>query len=193
MINRQPTTEQVVSIAFFLVFLTALVFLAVMPFYKLAELKQEYDTIESSLATLDKRLAREGRLREENKNLIAVGQDASLLLKGETIGIAGADLQRLMNRLILENKGTTTTSQILSPKEEGDLIRISMSLALTVDTDGLRDLLYNIETGSPLIFIDQLSVNAGSREEWARPDPHFMGPLEVTLQVSAYTAKREAS
>lgn len=193
MTYSRSTMERFGSLAVLLVLLMAAAALAAAPFYKWTELQHEYQKNEASLAALNKDLVREAVLRKENEKLIAAGQDTSLLLEGETTGIAGANLQSLMNSLVLENHGKPTTSQILAPKEEGDLIRISMSMSLTVDTDGLRDVLHSIETQSPLIFIDDLSVSSGTAEVWSRPDPHLMGPLEVTLQVSAFVSKNKAS
>lgn len=169
--------------------LLALALIAAAPFYQYVQLRQVSDTEQAGLATSNAELARESHLREENKQLIATGQDASLLLEGDTTGIAGANLQQLMSTLVVENKGTPTTSQILAPKAEYDLVRIGMSLSLSIDTDGLVNLLHSIETRSPLIFIDELKVSSADSSSFSAPDPNFMGPLEVTLIVSGYTSK----
>lgn len=180
-------TENWTSASILLAMVLALAAIAIMPFYKYAQLKQINQAGLENLSALNANLAQAAQLREENKQLIASPQDASLLLEGDTTGIAGANLQQLMSTLVVENKGTATTSQILAPKIEDDLVRIGMSLSLTIGTDGLRDLLHSIETRSPLIFIDQLTVSAS--DTWSAPDPNYLGPLEVTLAVSAYTLR----
>ncbi len=192
MTSSRINVDNFINVGVLIVLLVGLAAFAVGPYYKYHQFKQAHEANGAALGKLDLELSSAGKLKEENLQLIAIGQDASLLLDGETTGIAGANLQRLMSALIVENKGTPTTSQIIAPKSEDDLVRISMSLSLTINTDGLRDLLHSIETRSPLIFIDELNVSSADAETWSSPDPNFMGPLEVTLLVSGYTLKGKA-
>jgi general secretion pathway protein M len=138
-------------------------------------------------------MAREGALRKENSELAAVGEDASLLLlQGETTGIAGANLQKLMSGLVLQHGGAASSIQILPTKEDGNLVRIPISLSISVGIDGLRDILYGLETGAPLLFIDDITIRSESAE-FGTTDPHYLGPLDVTLQISGYALRNEAS
>jgi general secretion pathway protein M len=159
---------------------------AVAPFIRLSALEQTIAENQESLLKLRGQITREGELRKENSDLAALGQDSSLLLEGEKTGIAGANLQRLMNALVLEHGGTASSFQILPPKEDGNLVRIPMSLSISVGIDGLRDILHSIETGSPLIFIDDIIVRS-AQDDFRAPDPHYLGPLDVTLQLSGFT------
>jgi general secretion pathway protein M len=43
-----------------------------------------------------------------------------------------------------------------------------------------------------LIFIDDITVRA-QQNDFHAPDPHYLGPLDVTLQVSAFAMKNGAS
>lgn len=179
-------------------FAVALLFLAIAvlgaaaaaPYIQLARIDSEIAAQEAELTKLRRDHADEASLREENANLISSGQSATLLLEGETIGIAGATLQRLIADLVVAHNGTASSLQVLPPATEDDLVRISLSLSLSVGIDGLQGFLHALETGQPLIFIDDIRVRSG-QSEFSVPDPHLLGPLDVTLQVSAFAAKKE--
>jgi general secretion pathway protein M len=167
--------------------------LATLPFLRLGTLEQTIAQSQSELLELRKEIAREGALRKENTALAASDQDARLLLlEGETTGIAGANLQKLMSGLVLAHGGEATSFQILPPKEDGNLMRIPMGLSIRVGIDGLRDIIHGLETSTPLIFIDDITIRA-EQDDFRAPDPHFLGPLDVTLQVSGFAYKHEAS
>lgn len=166
--------------------------MAALPFVRVSSLEQTIEQKQNELFQLRKQITREGELRRENSDLAALGHDASLLLEGETTGIAGANLQRLLHELVLEHDGAASSFQILPPKEDGNLMRIPISLSIRVGMDGLRDILYRIETGTPLIFIDDITLRPAPKR-FRAPDPHFLGPFDVTLQVSAFALKNEAS
>ncbi len=105
----------------------------------------------------------------------ALGQDKSLLLEGDKTGVAGANLQSLVNGLVTANGGTASSIQILPPKEDGNLMRISVSLSINVGTDGLRDIVHSLETGTPLIFIDDIVVRE-IHDDFRPPEPHYHRP-----------------
>ncbi len=172
--------------------LAAMATIAGAPFLFLGELDKMVAQNQGALAKLRSEITREGDLLKENVDLVALGQDASLLLEGDKTGIAGANLQRLLSELIAEHGGTASSFQVLPPKEDGNLMRIPMSLSISVGIDGLRDILHGLETGTPLIFIDDIVVRS-AQESFGAPDPHYLGPLEVSLQVSAFASHNGAS
>jgi len=172
--------------------LTVIGLLAALPFVRVSWLEQAIAHQQNELLQLRKQIAQEGQVRKENSDLAALGQDSNLLFEGETTGISGANMQRLINDLVVEYGGSASSFQILPPKEDGNLVRIPMSLSISVGIDGLRDILHRIETGTPLIFIDDITMRPAPKN-YRAPGPHFLGPFDVTLKVSAFTRKNEAS
>jgi general secretion pathway protein M len=167
--------------------------LAAMPFIQLSVIEQTMVEDRSELAKLRQEIAREAELRKENAAL-AVSDKAArrLLLEGKTTGIAGANLQKILGRLAVEHAGQATSFQILPPQEDGNLMRIPLSLNIRVSIDGLRDIVHGLETSTPLLFIDDIMVRSDI-DDGEAPDPNFLGPLDVRLQVSGYVYKNEAS
>lgn len=187
-LNHSLQSTFAVALLFFAV--AALGATAAVPYIQLAHIDSEIANQQSELMRLGRDHADEATLRQENESLMSSGQSATLLLEGETIGIAGATLQRLIADLVVAHNGTASSLQVLPPATEDDLVRISLSLSLSVDINGLQGFLHALETGQPLIFIDDIRVRSG-QSEFAVPDPHLLGPLDVTLQVSAFAAKKE--
>lgn len=186
---RLHSFSAIASLALFALVIASLGAVAVVPYLYFRALDVQASALQVRLSEHRKLLVQEGDVRKENEHLLSIGQEASLLLEGETTGIAGANLQKLINDVILAHKGNPASARILNPKEDGELVRIGMSLSIVVGIDGLRDILHSIETGTPLIFIDDISVHTSQDVSWAQPDPHYLGPLDVTLQVSGYALK----
>lgn len=166
--------------------------IAASPYWRLSMLDESIARNQDKLVTLRQQISKQAELRQENKALAALGQETDLLLDGGTTGIAGANLQKLMNDLVLRHGGAASSFQLLPPQEEGTLMRIAMSLSVSVGIDGLRNILYDIETGAPLIFIDGITVRQSGRERRVA-DPHFLGPFDVNLRVSGFVLNEKMS
>jgi len=163
---------------------------AVAPYVQLNRVETDIARQMTELGRLRRQTTEEAKMRQENESLIASGQSTNLLLEGETTGIAGATLQKLIADLVLAHGGTASSLQVLPPADESNLVRISLSLSISVGIDGLQGFLYTLEAGQPLMFVDDIRIRSG-QDEFAAPDPHLLGPLDVTLQVSAFAAKKE--
>ncbi len=175
------------SLAVLLVVLLTLGGVAAAPLVQVAMLENSIAEKQALLPQLRAKVAHEDKLRKEHADLAALGQDKSLLLEGDKTGVAGANLQSLVNSLVTANGGTASSIQILPPKEDGNLMQISVSISINVGIDGLRDIVHSLETGMPLIFIDDITVRA-IHDDFRPPEPHYIGPLDVTLQVSGFAA-----
>jgi general secretion pathway protein M len=180
------------SVAILLVLLVATIAIAATPFTHVTALESAIAEKQSLLPQLRAKVAYEDKLRKEHADLAALGQDKSLLLEGDKTGVAGANLQSLITSLVSANGGSASSIQILPPKEDGNLMQISVSVSINVGTDGLRDIIHTLETGTPLIFIDDVTVRA-IHDDFRPPEPHYIGPLDVTLQVSGFAAQSGAS
>jgi general secretion pathway protein M len=178
------------AVALLLMAIVMMIALAAAPYIQLDRVVTALAERTSELSRLRGHAAEEATLRQENEGLMASGQSETLLLAGETVGIAGATLQKLIADLVLAHDGTASSLQVLPPSTESDLVRISLSLSISVGIDGLQGFLYALEAGQPLMFIDDIQIRSGL-SEFTAPDPHLLGPLDVTLQVSAFATKKE--
>jgi general secretion pathway protein M len=77
-------------------------------------------------------------------------------------------------------------------EEQGSLGRVALRLSISVGIDGLRDIVHAIETGKPLLFVDDLTVRTVQQKDGGT-DPHYLGPLQVDLQLSGFRLKDRAA
>ena len=98
--------------------------------------------------------------------------DPSLFLSGPTLTIAAAALEQRIKDIARKSGGALTSSQVEpdSPDAKDGLVRLTASIE--VDQSGLQPILYDIEAGTPFLFVDKLSVQSpedfGEAEEGGR-------------------------
>ena len=172
-------------VAMLVLFVVIMVALAAAPYTRLGMNKQNIEEKRVLLAKIRKNLIKQATLGQENERLAALSQEASYLLEGATTGIAGATLQKLVIELVRNHNGAASSFQILAPEKDHNLTRIAVSLTIRIGIDGLRNFLYDLETGMPLIFINDLTVRSPDNvRKTAGPD--FLGPYDVTMTVSGF-------
>ncbi|GBF27463.1 hypothetical protein MnTg02_02516 [bacterium MnTg02] len=180
--------KAIVPVAMLVLFVAIMVALAATPYTRIGMNEQNIEEKRVLLAKIRKNLIKQATLGQENERLAALSQEASYLLEGATTGIAGATLQKLVIELVRNHNGVASSFQILAPEKDHNLTRIAVSLTIRIGIDGLRNYLYDLETGMPLIFINNLTVRSPDNvRKTAGPD--FLGPYDVTMTVSGFVVR----
>ena len=178
MTPNNDRTSALLALSLLVLGLAGMLGLAAAPYLRLTALTQETAENRQLLAALTSRMARQSAR--------SGGADpAVLLLQGETSGIAGAALQRQINDHVSAAGGRASSFQLLPPRESGGTTRLALGFAMRIDIGGLRDVLHAIETGEPLLFVDDIAIRAA--ENAARESEG--GALDVTMQVSSSLLK----
>lgn len=155
--------------------------LAATPYLGLAALTEETAESRQLLAALEAQMARQSA-RGSGTDPVA------LMLQGETPGIAGAALQRQINDHVSAAGGRASSFQLLPHGESGGTTRLALGFAMRIGIDGLRDVLHAIETGKPLLFVDDIAIHmTGNGASGSEGD--VLGSLDVTMQVSSFLLK----
>lgn len=110
-----------------------------------------------------------------------------MLVAGETSGLAGAELQRIVTELARRSGLSLRSAHVAPTKREADLAAIGVEVSLQGQTEGLRTFIHAIETGTPILFIETLAVRSVPSYQ-AVPQPVS---LDVTLRVRGYGAGKE--
>jgi general secretion pathway protein M len=169
--------------------------------YLLADrvLVAQYRYYQTHLEQQQGRLAQLERMaasREPIQRLIAgIQQDrdtAAQYLPQSAPSLAAAELQQRVKAVVETVGGTLRSTQALPPTEEGNAVRVTVSAALTGDTESLQKILYELEAQTPLLFVDNLDVTA--RENRPRlPNGQLASytrvQLNVQFEVSGYLRK----
>lgn len=104
-----------------------------------------------------------------------------IYLASPSAGLARAELLSLLGRLIDAADGRVVETQMVSEESTGPSERIALQATLDIGNDGLADLLHAIETGLPVLDVDEVTMVRAPRGE--RSGPLL---LRVTLVVHGY-------
>lgn len=111
---------------------------------------------------------------------------AWVYLEGASDALAAAALQERVRALAAEAGGELRSTQILPASDDAGLRRIGLRIQLGLDAEALQSVLHELETGTPLVFVDNLVVRARQqarrRAMISEDDP----TLEVALDLYGY-------
>jgi general secretion pathway protein M len=114
------------------------------------------------------------------------GQPGDLLVVAGSETLAAAAVDRLVRGSVLKASATVLSSRA-SVDRDGDkaMRRIAVEAVVEGGMDALQRLLFKLETGSPMIFVEELSLQPTmvSGDRSARDDGRI---LNATLALSAY-------
>jgi len=82
----------------------------------------------------------------------------SVFVEGRTVTIAGAALVQRFTEAISKVGGSVQSTQVELPAARGNENRISVVASCELEQPALQQLLYDLEAGSPFLFVDQLHV-----------------------------------
>jgi type II secretory pathway component PulM len=131
-------------------------------------------------------LIMEGRRRYERRLTDAqqlVTQLEQLLLPGEKLTLASAELQAMLHKAAGESGVTIVSENIHAPKKAEGFTQVTVELTMNADLKKLRDFLYKIEGSRKLLTVPKLLLNAN----FPRPGAE----LQVTVAISGYTKGSE--
>jgi general secretion pathway protein M len=129
--------------------------LAVIAWLALASLAGDYADYTAAADLLDRL---EGRKPATGPSGLASGMSGSPFLEGRTVTIAGAALQQRVVGAVRDAGGNVLSSQVDLQGSQAKQGYISLSANCEVGQGALQQLLYDLESGMPFLFIDQLVV-----------------------------------
>ena len=101
--------------------------------------------------------------------------------------LAGAELQDLVRGAIEKNSGRITTIQGAPPRDDGRFRQIGINVQLFATTPNLQKILFALETQTPYVLVDSITVRPLNAFRGFKPAPGIDPELSVMLEVSAFT------
>jgi general secretion pathway protein M len=101
-----------------------------------------------------------------------------LFLGGRTMTIAGATLEQRIKDAVERSGGVLTSSEVESDSPDAKDGFVRLTASIEVDQPGLQTILYEIEAGTPYLFVDKLSIQ--SPEAFGDQE---LGHFRMTLAV----------
>jgi general secretion pathway protein M len=109
-------------------------------------------------------------------------------LKGSSDALAAAELQDQV-RAIIEGAGGSLRSTQILPASPIDatvpLRKAALRIQLGIDIEGLQKVLYDLETGQPYLFVDQLTIRP-QRTRRRSSELEVEPVLDVSFEVFGY-------
>jgi len=107
-------------------------------------------------------------------------------LRNTAPNLAGAELQDLVRTAIENNSGRITTIQTVQPREDGRFRQVGINVQLFATTPNLQKTLYTLETQTPYVVIENITVRPLNAFRGFKPAPGSEPELSVLLDVSAF-------
>ena len=139
-------------------------------------LVERYDRLAASRAGLEAQLA-------------AIEQKpdtAAYYLSGATDALAAAALQARVTTLVEGSGATLLSVQTLTTTEDRGLRRVAIRLQLTAEIAPLVRVLHGLETGIPLLFVDNLEVQSQAAPTIDQGAAQASAPLIVGFDLYGY-------
>jgi general secretion pathway protein M len=113
----------------------------------------------------------------------------TIFIKGGTSGLATAELQRLLVDTAEKHGMVIERTRLLPGENRQGLAVLRMEVNTSGSIEALRGYIHGIETGTPLVFVNQVHIAAGP----AVPDGETSDNLSVRLEVEAFAWWGKAS
>lgn len=140
-------------------------------------------------ADSEARAARQEAVLEQIERRVRAGAGAltpdssAIYLAASSESLAKAELQQLLVKLVAANAGRLIEAQGGDETGEEERRQVQVRVTLDITNDGLFDLLHGIETGVPLLSVEQVALRKlPGRSGGEDPDP----VLRVSLAVAGH-------
>lgn len=107
-------------------------------------------------------------------------------LEGTSASLAGATLQNRAKLAIDNAGGTIRSSQILPVRQQDELERITIRINFTSDLAGLQQALHALESASPYLFLDNVTIQSQARINRRRARVTEDQSLAIRLDVFGF-------
>jgi len=160
----------------------------------------QYQTYEESIERsqrLIERYAELGAAADELAALVhkvrAETRLVSGYLGGDSVELAGADMQEHLKRIVENSGGVLSSSQMLPVETGGGTRKLSIRVAMKGDIEALQKALYDFETSTPYFFVDMLNIQASRwslQEARGRSSRRRGDPAELQVRFDVYAFMR---
>jgi general secretion pathway protein M len=168
--------EQAISVAALVLLLLVSVSVVVMLFQTRSDAVQESSERREMLSRLEAKL-------RANASRLAVAAPPTAFLDASTPGLASAQLQSYLAQLAGDQRASLVSSGGEAAKRDDPPDTIRLQATLDMNLQALRAVLYQLESGTPYVFVDALAVQPiGATAGRAVEDPL----LRTTLSLRAF-------
>jgi general secretion pathway protein M len=120
------------------------------------------------------------QLQAEVAQLTAREQSTPGFLRGTNEALAAAELQERVKSVVAGVNAELRSTLVLPAPDEAKLRRISIRSQIVADVEEAQRVFYQLESGSPTLFLDNVQIQPGPRGAIVEP------PLDVRFDLYGY-------
>lgn len=186
MMNPSKMQSRVAALALLLVTVVAGLWLMFYPVVSLHVAQaEEIERKERQLTRFHQLADSQEALQRELATLRRRNPAASYYVAGETPAIASANMQQYLKQVVERNGGELISTQILTADGDGAAQSSSLKVHLRGNIESSAQIVYLLESGRPLLFIDELSISARRvRGKTAGAPPEIA--LDLNFELTGY-------
>ena len=152
----------------------------------------QIEEVRNQLARFERAAAMRPALTRQMNEFRIKEKSLGYYLTGRTDALAAVALQDRVHVLVSDKGGTLLSVQPMPGVEEHGLTRVTLRVQMTGTTDTLFDVLYALESGAPLVFIDNLDIQSAQQAGASSGTDVAALPsadLTVAFDLSGYSPK----
>ncbi|WP_341502592.1 type II secretion system protein GspM [Gallaecimonas sp. GXIMD4217] len=138
--------------------------------------------------------AQEQQLQDKLQALQASNPAEGLYLSETKEALAAARLQQLINGAVEQGGGQLISTQTVQRYQEGGLPQVTVAVHLRGEIQELVSLLYTLESNKPLLFLENLTINANPRRQTARGsrrNVQQLPSLDIRFELTGFMSKEK--
>ena len=149
--------------------------------------QEEINDLQDDLVSLRRGAAMGVHLGPQLERLERAPESDAHYLRSTTEALAAAEMQRLVKAVILAAGGQILSTQPVPAQQDRFFTRVALRVKIISSLDKLVGIFYQIETGSPYLFVDSVSMRGRSRVRRVNATGDAAWPLiDVDLELAAY-------
>lgn len=142
----------------------------------------------STLARYRALAAQHETLRDRLGNVERQSRNRALYVAGTTAALASANMQKRLKSLVDRAGGELISTQQMGETADDLYPSAALRVRMRAEIEAMTKLLYQLEQGQPMFFLDDLSINARPLRSAAQADS-MQGILDVSFTITGYLAE----
>ncbi len=185
--QNSNSKSRILAIGILIIVVLLFVMLIVNPYVSALNSSEDYVSDQAfQLQRANKMLHKRDFYLEELDRLENTFSAEDVYLRSTKKALATAEIQQIIKRLSSKSDAELVSSQPIS-SEDTEINSVGLSVRVKADIFSLQKLLYELESGSPGLFINDLQINRGSRAIFRFNNQESNSQsLDVTMQIFGY-------
>ena len=153
------------------------------------ETDRQIEEMREQLARFERAAATRPVLAQQMRDFEVQQKSRGYFLSGTTDALAAASLQSRVHELVTEKGGMLESVEPMPGVEEQGLMHITLHVQMTGTSETLFDVLYALESGNPILFVDDLNIQNRNDVSGESDVGSATDALTIAFDLSGYLPK----